>query len=268
MKRAILAAAGGAGAIWVLVQRQRKKGFVKPAFTASSPPNLLGSAPPAFAPDTGQTANQVPQDTIRNVSALKRQVVLCLVLLLGAISSGVRELVILSIVFLGLVLVGASWHLTKKSSPIQTSRQEDPPPPEAPPVVNPLLTGTWVKDGRASDPMDPACDLMKLNGLVRGAVRLIKGLEVRLTPDTFHMAVFSVISWFKVRERYSLSGTVSTWSRRDLRRGQHRGHVEVRPDGGIRLCLEWDSPHGGQGTDDFVLVGDNELHVRSHIRSA
>ena len=56
-----------------------------------------------------------------------------------------------------------------------------------------------------------------MNGLLRLAVGLVRGLELDVTQDTFHVAVFSVIAWFKVRERYSLTGELSSWKRRDLR---------------------------------------------------
>lgn len=41
------------------------------------------------------------------------------------------------------------------------------------------LGGVWVKDKAASDSMEPACALMQLNGLIRTAIRLIRGLEIR-----------------------------------------------------------------------------------------
>ncbi|KAL6748705.1 hypothetical protein V8C86DRAFT_1124323 [Haematococcus lacustris] len=147
------------------------------------------------------------------------------------------------------------------------------------------LVGTWIKDPKASDPMGPACDVMALNGVVRMAVSLVKGIELNLTPqpacrgsppvaqgseggDTetvFDMAVFSVIAWFKVREQYVLGGPVAEWGRRDLRRGKHRARAWVLPGGGIRLDLEWDAPHSGRGYDELRLVSDNELHVVSHV---
>jgi hypothetical protein len=68
-----------------------------------------------------------------------------------------------------------------------------------------------MQDGRASDPMHTACDIMQLNGLVRVAVSLVKGIEIGLRPASAYngsgspqailmeMAVFSVVGWFKVR---------------------------------------------------------------------
>ena len=65
--------------------------------------------------------------------------------------------------------------------------------------------------------MDPVCDLMRINGLVRMAIGLLRGMEVDITEDTFKMNICSVISWFKIRERYALSSEPSVWRRRDLR---------------------------------------------------
>lgn len=150
------------------------------------------------------------------------------------------------------------------------------------------LAGTWIKDGRASDPMNTACDIMCLNGVVRMAVSLVKGLEIQLKPVVsrtdaddalanisitappaieIHVAVFSVISWFKVREHYQLGpgAPLASFNRRDLRRGKHSGSGTVLPDGGVRLDLGWGEPYSGKGYDEFRLETDNELHVTSHL---
>jgi hypothetical protein len=42
---------------------------------------------------------------------------------------------------------------------------------------------------------------------------------VRLDGQQFQMSVLSGILWFKVTERYPLSGQPVQWRRRDLRRG-------------------------------------------------
>ena len=55
-----------------------------------------------------------------------------------------------------------------------------------------------AKDKDASDSMDPAMDLMGLNGLIRKAINLVRGVEISITDDTFKMAITSVIPWFKV----------------------------------------------------------------------
>ncbi|KAL4434008.1 hypothetical protein ABPG75_000449 [Micractinium tetrahymenae] len=118
------------------------------------------------------------------------------------------------------------------------------------------LTGVWTKDKELSDSMEEACDAMRLNGLVRTAIRLIKGLELRADPASgqFVMSVLSGILWFKITERYTLDGTPSEFRRRDLRRGRHVGRAERCPaTGGVLLTVCWGAPCGGQGTDYFYL---------------
>lgn len=58
--------------------------------------------------------------------------------------------------------------------------------------------GLELQDKVASDSMEPAVQLMQLGRLVRSAVRLVKGIRIRIVDDSFEMAVFSAIPWFKV----------------------------------------------------------------------
>lgn len=107
-------------------------------------------------------------------------------------------------------------------------------------------------------------DLIKLNGLVRTAVKLIRGLEITQTDTQFRMAVVSIISWFKVVETYPMDGTAVQVKRRDLRRGKHRGSMQSHPGGeGLLLSIEWDDPLAGRGMDEFFLVDPDTLHVKS-----
>lgn len=46
--------------------------------------------------------------------------------------------------------------------------------------------------------MDEAIRVMQLNGLIKIAVSLVRGLELKVGDEFFDMAVFSVVSWFKV----------------------------------------------------------------------
>lgn len=41
--------------------------------------------------------------------------------------------------------------------------------------------------------------LVHLNALMRQAVKLIRGVQLSIEEDRFKFAVFSAISWFKVR---------------------------------------------------------------------
>lgn len=48
--------------------------------------------------------------------------------------------------------------------------------------------------------------------------------------------------------------------------GKHHGCVRVLPSGGVLLQLRWDAPYAGEGTDEFQLVGTDELHVTSRLQ--
>jgi len=39
--------------------------------------------------------------------------------------------------------------------------------------------------------------VMALNGLIRRAINLVKGVDIDITEESFEMAVTSVIPWFK-----------------------------------------------------------------------
>ncbi|KAF5831228.1 hypothetical protein DUNSADRAFT_13437 [Dunaliella salina] len=119
---------------------------------------------------------------------------------------------------------------------------------------NTLLNGVWIK-APESESMAEACDLMHLGGLVRLAISSIKGVEFHITADEggectrLDMAVFSIISWFKVKESYPLSGAAVISNRRDLRRGKHTARCRVLEDGGVELDMEWGEPYPGHGQD-------------------
>jgi hypothetical protein len=64
-----------------------------------------------------------------------------------------------------------------------------------------ITSPVWVlcvQDKDASDPMDEAISLAGLSGLMKQAIKLIKGIEVKHEGDSFSFGLFSVISWFKV----------------------------------------------------------------------
>lgn len=46
--------------------------------------------------------------------------------------------------------------------------------------------------------MEPILHAMQVNRLIRGAVRLVKGMELKQDGDAFQIAVLSGILWFKV----------------------------------------------------------------------
>ncbi|KAG1668775.1 hypothetical protein FOA52_006028 [Chlamydomonas sp. UWO 241] len=116
-------------------------------------------------------------------------------------------------------------------------------------ALDPRLAGVWLKDTVCSDSMDGACDAMHLHGIIRSAVRLVRGIELRpgaptstvgaggggdaINPNhgrpVLDLAVFSVLPWFKVRERYEVGGEPSFHARRDLRRGRARCSASLLP---------------------------------------
>ena len=74
--------------------------------------------------------------------------------------------------------------------------------------------------------------LLRMNRLVRTAVRFVNRLRLVLNEEGFELAIFSAISWFKVVERYSRTGEVSGFKRRDFRGGEGR-----RGWGGGCVCM-------------------------------
>ena len=67
--------------------------------------------------------------------------------------------------------------------------------------------------------MTDALRVMHIGGLLRQAIKLVRGCNITQTDDEFVMDITSVIGWFKVRERFKLNGEVSTNRRRDWRGG-------------------------------------------------
>ncbi|KAK9808711.1 hypothetical protein WJX72_002354 [[Myrmecia] bisecta] len=124
--------------------------------------------------------------------------------------------------------------------------------PQPPKVQD--LSGTWIKDREQSESMEAAMDLARLNGFVKLAVRRIKGMQIQQTPHEFKLVILSGILSFKVVETYPMNGDSRRYKRRDLRRGQHTGHVKATPDGRLRAHLIWGEPLGGLGCDEFSIA--------------
>ena len=55
-----------------------------------------------------------------------------------------------------------------------------------------------TQDKGASDSMEPAMDLMQLNGIIRKAINLVTGAQIRVDESMFELAVTSIIPGFKV----------------------------------------------------------------------
>lgn len=54
--------------------------------------------------------------------------------------------------------------------------------------------------------MEPTMKLMQVNRLIRTAVKLVKGIELRQTGNSFEMIVLSGILWFKVGSSKTVLG--------------------------------------------------------------
>ena len=162
-------------------------------------------------------------------------------------------------------------------APLQRPRAEAagpaPAPTGAPLTADagahpPGVQGRWLKDRTASDPMDAACDLVRMHYLVRQGVRLVKGMAFQVTPRQLCLQVFSEIPVLKIRERYPLvPGETSQNRRRDMRLGGVRASGRARGTH-YELRYEFGAPYGGVGTDLVVPVGPQELHVYSVVAVA
>ena len=126
------------------------------------------------------------------------------------------------------------------------------------------FSGFWRKDSEASDSMNEAMDLIRLNWLIRAAVNVISGLELQLTADEFMFVVKSRLQ-LNVREVYPTNGEGIRHTRRDMRGGGAVGRCTVTP-AGVSLVLQWEDPLAG--TEDMLFTlsdGNNTLNVRSVV---
>ena len=145
--------------------------------------------------------------------------------------------------------------------------------PSLRPALAPML-GRWAKDYGRSDTLDAACDLWRINFVVRNAMNLVRGLELRVErggggeeaeEEQLIVLLPSVVKWFKIREHYSLDGSSETRNRRrDLRRGGARSSVRACPGGAVRITNAWDGSLTGSLVDELSLRGE-ELVVTSTL---
>lgn len=164
------------------------------------------------------------------------------------------------------------------------------------------LSGCWIKDKKASGNMDKVLQAMGMRGLMRQAVRLLKGMNIKHSDDAFTIEVFSHIGWFKMTEEYSMCGEPALHRRRDMRKGRHTGSVRAvaaaaapstspsdlaRTSAGsnssflrqlslspspnpqpslLVMDLAWDEPFAGTGMDVYELVDPDQLHLHSTMK--
>jgi hypothetical protein len=58
------------------------------------------------------------------------------------------------------------------------------------------------QDGQRSTPMNEALRVMGIGGLMRQAIKLVRGCDIKQTEEEFTMDITSVIGWFKARRLY------------------------------------------------------------------
>ena len=61
-----------------------------------------------------------------------------------------------------------------------------------------MISNCDAQDKAASDSMEPAMDLMQLNGIIRKAIILVTGAQIRVDESMLELAVTSIIPGFKV----------------------------------------------------------------------
>ncbi|CAG9466531.1 unnamed protein product [Pedinophyceae sp. YPF-701] len=132
------------------------------------------------------------------------------------------------------------------------------------PAPLPDFTGVWIKDNAASDNMDECFRVAQLNFIMRKAVVLLKGMEIRHTRDVFFVDVLSVFPWYKIKESFPFDGAVRLHARRDMRRGKTRGRVAVNGTT-VAITMEWDDPLAGTMRDAFSIGPQGELRLDSTL---
>jgi hypothetical protein len=214
-------------------------------------------------------ASAFPADAAAPAAPSLALVALCVALI--AIAPALRPAPIPEAVWLQLAALAALALLLWRAAPARrrAAAPAAPPPPPAASAADAAavgaLSGVWLKDRAASDAQEPAFELVRLPGLLRLAVGLIRGLELRAEPGReFAFSVLSGVAWFKITERYPLGGggggappEEARQRRRDLRRGGAAGAAAPAPGGGVRLALRWGEPFAGGLVQRFHLSGED-----------
>lgn len=160
---------------------------------------------------------------------------------------------------------GAAWLFSRHLRKITSHHRHNSPTHHPQHSVQ----GYWSKDKTASDSMDQACNAMQLGGIIKAAIGLIKGIEIKgFEEGEFQLDVLSGILWFRVKEVYPLDDSVVKHRRRDMRRGGALGRARVLSsdsDGGGSIWLR-NEFGGGSLEEKFHLSGVDELHVDAVLR--
>jgi hypothetical protein len=126
------------------------------------------------------------------------------------------------------------------------------------------FTGRWHKDKERCTDMEEAFHLVQLPWLLQQAVRVLNTLEIVDKKDEFFETNLIAGGIMDVKERYPWTGVKVEHARRDKRKGQHIGWITNNRDANDTdtsnpcIHVEWGEPHGGTGTDEFILSEDGD----------
>ena len=123
------------------------------------------------------------------------------------------------------------------------------------------LTGIWIKDRKNSDSLAGLCKLANVNFLLRKAICLVRGSELKQTSEGLSIRVFSEIPWFSLNEWYEFKAN-SLNKRRDLRRGKMDCTME-KTKTGLKFFMEWPEPWGGYESTHYILKDEHTLQVKT-----
>ena len=115
------------------------------------------------------------------------------------------------------------------------------------------ITGTWMKDRSKSSSMEEACDMVALPFIYRKAIGFLNKL-VLVDDEYAFRTVLKAGGLLDVEEEYPWTGADVVHSRRDKRRGTHRGSVYRTENGFPSIKVRWSDPYGGTCVDTFELV--------------
>lgn len=150
------------------------------------------------------------------------------------------------------------------SAPSKSGTEAQGPPSTARP--NPLLSGTWHKVDDLSDSQDAAADILKIGGFARQAMKMFKGMEFLINDTHLQSTALTKLPFFKApQEMYALDGSISSYNRRDMRKGKFIGYVKVQECGGLNLYYQFGEPLAGRCVDEIRLANENELHITTHL---
>lgn len=146
-----------------------------------------------------------------------------------------------------------------------------------------ICNGRWTKNRDLSDSMDPLSDLMRIHGLMRTAIGLINGADIKISGTksnhkdqsqrdrcvpTLHLNVLSGILWFKIRETYPLDRIEVRHRRRDFRLGGTYGRAWWDADSqlpAIHIHNRFKGKLEGTMVEEYKWMTKSILHVDTTV---